>query len=269
MVIGLIGILFSGIWPMNLLLFCGIVYLLGSLIAQWNNNTLFIVMMVFLTASMALLYAGSTAHIVYKNFSFDKGAYSVLGFFFFNGYFSLLPWIVFFLAGLLFGREDVRPRGILPPSSLFALILIMVSWPLNKYASLYDSDFNIYARIEPFFLNSKLNIVAFVFLSVGCSVVIMNVVNYLFRRGSKKWFDDFIQDLVSVKYSVIFLHTLIGAVVLKITNTVIFSDFGVKLSFVILIVPLIYTLLYYWKQKVNKVGPIELLIKRFSDSNKK
>lgn len=268
-IIGLIGLLFVGIWPMNLLFFCGIIYLFGSLVAQWNNNTLFIVIMVLLAASMALLYAGSTHHITYKNFSFDKGVYSIIGFVFFNGYFSFLPWIVFFLAGLLFGREDVRPRGFFPPSSIFAMVLMFIAWPLNRYASLYDSDFNIYARIEPFFLNSKLNIGAFVFLAVGLAVVLMNIINYVFRRGTIKWLDNFIQDIVSVKYSVIFLHTLIGAIVLRITNSVMFADFGVKLIFVIAIIPLIYTLLYYWKLKVNKVGPIELLIKKFSDSNNK
>ena len=267
-VLGLLGLLFTWIWPMNLLLFCGIVYIIGSVISQWNNNTLFILLIIILAASISLLYAGSASYITFKGLNFNKGLYSVSGFLFFNGYFSLFPWITFFIAGILFGREDVRPRGIFPPSSIFAGLLMLLAWPVNKYASLYDSDFNIYARIEPNFLNTKLNISGFVFVAIGLSVILMNIINYTFRRGTFRGFDNFIQDIVSVKYSALFLHTLVGAIVCKITNTVAFSDIAVKGTFVALTVPLIYALLYYWKLRVNKVGPIELLVKRFSDSKK-
>lgn len=264
----LLGLPFMAIWPMNIIIISGLGYLLSGYSARWNNNLLLLLNLFFIVGSMTLLYIGVPASIKFQSFSFNRGLYSIIGTLFFNSYFSFLPWITFFITGLLFGREDIRPKGFLPPSSLFALVLALAAIPLEKYAHLYDADFNIYARIEPSFLNQKLNVLSFVFLAIASSIILLNLINYIFRRGWSGWLDNYTQGFASFKYSAIFFHMLLGFLALKISNVHFLDTPSVKVTVVVLLLILNASILILWKRKFNKVGPVESLIKRFSSTNK-
>ena len=269
LILMVLGLLICGTWNMNLMVFCGAMYVLAALIARWNNNVIMVIMILLMSAAHAMLMLGVPTSVTFVAPNIEKGFIQLLRFLFFNGYFSILPWSMFFLGGLLFGREDVRPRGVLPPSSIFGFILIVLAFVAEKYLNLFDVDFNPYSRINPAFLNIKFALSGFILFGIGLSIVALNLLTYLFRKGAGEAIDNWVQQISSTKYSAIFLHSMLGFIFLKISNVHFFHPLPVRIVMIVITVPLIFLGLTYWKKKVNKIGPIEFVIKRFSDSNKK
>jgi len=264
-----LGLLLCRVWNMNLLVLCGAMYVLAGLIARWNNNVIMVIIILFMSAGHAMLMLGVPTSVTFVAPHVEKGIFMMLRFVFFNGYFSILPWCIFFLGGLLLGREDVRPRGIFPPSSIFGFLLIGLAFVAEKYFNLYDADFNPYSRINPAFLNVKFAMSGFVFFGMGSSIVALNLLNYFFRKGSGEKIDIWVQQISSTKYSAIFLHALLGFLMLKISNVHFFNPLPIRITMIVISIPLIFVGLIYWKKKVNKIGPVEFVIKRISDPNKK
>ena len=264
-----LGVLICRTWNMNILVLCGAMCVLAAMIARWNNNVIVVIIILLLSAGHAMLMLGVPTSITYVAPQIEKGLFPFLRFIFFNGYFSILPWSSFFLAGLLLGREDVRPRGIIPPSSVFGLILIALAFVSEKYLNLYDVDFNPYSRVNPNFLNVKFAMTGFVFFGTGLSIVVLNFLTYVFRKGAGEKLDQWVQQISSAKYSAVFLHSFLGFVFISISNVHVFSPLPVRIALIVISIPLIFVGLIYWKKKVNKIGPVEFVIKRLSDSNKK
>ncbi|MFM7728950.1 MAG: hypothetical protein ACKO7B_19790, partial [Flavobacteriales bacterium] len=125
----LIGLIFCAIWPMNILIASGMMFLVVPFVAQWNNVLIRVITLLTIVFGISLLYIDVPTHTTYSTPSLGGGEiYNGLGFMFFNGYYSPLPWVVFFFAGLIYGRTEIRPRGWLPPSSIVAIGMIVISF---------------------------------------------------------------------------------------------------------------------------------------------
>jgi hypothetical protein len=195
--------------------------------------------------------------------------YNGLGFLFFNGYYSLLPWAVFFTAGLIFGRSEIRPRGVLPPSSLIGLALIALALVINRYAKVLDTDALVLRRSDLFFMNIRLLFPAFCLYGIGLSIVLLNLFIFTFRKLQSATLLKFFQTISSMKYSVILFYTLIGFITVSATNVEFFSKRIILFFYVVLSTALTFYLPFLWRKKVTEQGPMEFLIKRISGSAKK
>jgi hypothetical protein len=216
------------------------------------------------------LFLDVPAHTTYTLPSLGGGEiYNGLGFLFFNGYYSLLPWVVFFFAGLVFGRSDVRPKGWLPPSSVIGVVLIGASFFVNRYAKILDTDALLLRRSDLFFMNIRLLFPSFCLYGIGLSIFLLNVNIYLFRRLSAPKLLKFVQTISSMKYSVVLFYTLIGVITLTATNVEFFSKRLALVIYVVLATVLTFYLPFIWRKKVTEQGPMEYFIKRISGSAKK
>ncbi|MBL0316454.1 MAG: DUF418 domain-containing protein [Flavobacteriales bacterium] len=192
-----------------------------------------------------------------------------MGFILFNGYYSVLPWFTFFFAGLLLGRTEIRPRGILPPSSLLGIALIVISFVVNRYSKKLDNDVVLIQRFDFFLLNIRLLFPAFCVFGIGVSIVLTNTMMYAFRKLENRKLLKSIQTISSMKYSLFFFHTLIGLITMSATNLQFFTRKIVLISYVILATFLTFYLIFVWRKRVSEQGPMEWLIKRISGSAKK
>lgn len=266
----LIGLMFCSIWPMNIFIASGMMFLVIPFVAQWNNILIRIITLLTVVFGITLLFLDVPAHTTYTLPSLGGGEiYNGLGFLFFNGYYSLLPWVVFFFAGLIFGRTDVRPKGWLPPASILGLALIVGAAFLNRYAKILDTDALLLRRSDLFFMNIRLLFPSFCLYGIGLSIFILNANIYFFRRLSIPKLLKFVQTISSMKYSVVLFYTLIGVITLTATNVEFFSKRLALVIYVVLATVLTFYLPFLWRKKVTEQGPMEYLIKRISGSAKK
>jgi hypothetical protein len=266
----LIGLCFVVVWPMNILVASGLMYFAAPFVAQWNNVLLRIFTLLTVVLGITLLYVDVPTHTAYSLPTLEGGEiYNALGFVLFNGYYAVLPWFSFFFAGLLYGRSEIRPRGILPPSSILAVMMIVASFFINRFAKKIDTDITLLQRSDLFFLNIRLLFPAFVVFAIGVSILTLNTSIYAFRSIQNKRFLRTVQTISSQKYSVILWHMIVGTITLLATNVQFFSKKIALLMYVVMAISLTLYLTFFWKKHVSEQGPIEWLIKRTSGSSKK
>ena len=269
-VLFVVGLAFCTVWPMNIFVASGLMYVAAPFVAQWNSLVLRLITLLSVLFGITLLYVDVPTYAVYSLPTLGGGeVYNILGFLLFNGYYSILPWFTFFFAGLLFGRTEVRPRGILPPSSFVGIAMMIGSYFVNNFAKKIDKDVLLLQRSDIFFLNIKQLYPAFIVFSIGFSIVFINSLMFIFRKVENKKTLRIIQTLSSMKYSVFFFHTIIGLLTLSASNLQFFSRRIVLFVYVILATSLTIYLTFLWRKRVSETGPMEWLIKRISGSAKK
>jgi hypothetical protein len=170
---------------------------------------------------------------------------------------------------MLYGRNDLRLKGILPPSSLFAIFIIGMAFFVQYYSSAFytEGDKTEYLHVFPF--NVKLYMPSFLIFGLGAITLLLNTLIYLFRRDFDKQIVRKIQAISGSKYSVIFFHLLISTIILLITNVIAFRS---KWSIMLLATSTVFLSVFItlvWKNKVSDTTPIEWFIKRLSSSSKK
>ena len=269
LVLVIVGLLFAKWWPINLFFITGFVYMLAPTITEWNNILLRILAIFILLVSMVFLNLEIPATVDIKTLALQgTGWQQLVAFFIFNGYYSILPWSIFFILGLLHGRTDLRPKGILPPSSLLGLILMVGSLILEAYcAVVYSFDHNKTGVMLPI-LSLKMYMPSFLMFTAGMLVVFFNLANYSLRKVKNLKFIKWIQSNSASKYNTYFVIMLIGSLLNIIFNDVLFSR-----TWVIILLSLGLTLgsLYltaFWKRKFTGKTPMEWLVKRIAGSTK-
>jgi predicted acyltransferase len=194
---------------------------------------------------------------------------NLFSFFFFNSYYSILPWICFFLFGMLYGRNDLRLKGILPPSSLFSIFIIGVAFFVQYYSAAFytEGDKTEYLHIFPF--NVRLYMPSFIIFGLGATTLLLNTLIYVFRRDLDKQIVRRIQGISGSKYSVVFFHLIFSVIILSITNVIAFRSKWSILVLAMGTVSLSIFVTLLWKNKISDTTPVEWFIKRLSSSSKK
>jgi len=265
-VLMLFGAITLYMWPMNIFFASGFMFVIAPYTAQWNSNLIRIIALLAVILAISLFYLGVPAHATYVLPDLSRGEMlGISGFILFNGYFSPLPWLIFFFMGLLYGREEIRPRGILPPSSLLGIVLIIAAFFIQRFTKKIITNTSPDAAL----INFRMLLPAFVFYATGMAVILMNAVIFIFRKSKTEVIIRFVQTISSSKYSALLFQMLIGILTIAASNVQIFSKRFVLPLYVMAASILTFALVFIWRKKVNTVGPMEWVIKRISGSSKK
>lgn len=269
-VLFLIGLLFVTMMPMNIILICGVFYFLVPLFTDWNNTILRILALLLAVSSVLLLNLDVQARAVFFPFELQGlGFRHLFGFVFYNGYFSIFPWITFFVLGMLHGRGKLHVGGILPPSTLIALVLIFLSFYINDFLdTVYGSERTNLSGFTSF-VTKKFYLPAFYIFTYSSIVILLNLLMFAFQGVVLQGKLRNIQYLVAAKYSILLFHILSIALVIALFSKVIFYKTWLLLvtTLIVLIASLAFTL--FWRKRVSENTPVEWLIKRISGSTKK
>lgn len=269
-VLMLAGLLFIGQWPMNLFFLSGIFFIISPFLSQWSNLVLRMGMVFLALIGVWLINGDVHTYPLYSGFQLQgSGLKELFSWILFNGYYSFLPYSIFFIAGITFGRGDMRPRGWLPPSSLVSVALIAAGIVLHRYANTIVNPEDVEIVPQPFPLNLKLLFPAFVLVMIGATWLFMNLSVYGFRKGAPDWFKSFIQLVAGGKYSIYLFQLIVGMIVLSIFNLIIFKERLVLTGFVVALITFCIWFLRLWKNKLDETPPMERIIKRISGSAKK
>jgi hypothetical protein len=163
----------------------------------------------------------------------------------------------------------MRPRGILPPISLIAIVGIVASFFVEKYSlELYnESNPDSVSSVWP--LSSKFLLPAFILYMISCLVLFTNTSVYLLRKGLPDSLSRFIRLIAGSKYSIYMFQLVVGFILVKTFNLNEFRDRSLLIFFAIITVIASIVIVSFWKKKLDDMAPIERLMKRISGSAKK
>ncbi len=270
LVLLIIGSLFLGVWPLNLLFASGIFYILAPLFANWNNVILRTLGLAVAMSAILMINFDVDTNVIFSGLDLSGlGFSSLFSFFFFNSYYSILPWICFFIFGMLYGRNDLRLKGMFPPASILAIgtILLSIFVQKNSHGWFAEGDKTEYLHVFPF--NVKFYMPSFIIFCLGAITLLMNTLIYVFRRDLDRQVVKKIQSISGSKYSIIFFHLLFSVIVISITNEITFRNKWVIFLLAAGSVGISLAITLVWKNKISETAPIEWLIKRLSSSSKK
>jgi hypothetical protein len=269
-----IGLIFSPMWSMDIFIILGVSYIIGSMIFQWEMMLLNVVVIALLFLGLVLINLDVRVFYHYSLLDLQESDFSELtSFIAFNGYYSVVPWVGFFVAGMAFGKGQIKPKGWFPPTTFIGIGLILVSLLTQRYCeALYD---NVWMPSKSHFLPVKWTMFqpAFVFFAIGLSWILVNISNYIFTFVDNETFKARLRAMSKTKYSFLFITTFLATIVMALSNVtgtlpLALSDpfrVFIYLLFIILITNWINST---WVKKVNKYPMIEWLIKSISISNK-
>lgn len=117
LVVLLLGIGLSLVWPANILPLYGLVLLLGALLSEQARHRLLLLTVLIGLSFVFLLLTdwsykaewldGNPRTLVYQNFWTWKGFLKEL---FYNGFYPFIPWAAFFCWGMWMGRPEIRDQ---------------------------------------------------------------------------------------------------------------------------------------------------------------
>jgi hypothetical protein len=270
MILFLIGLSVCYFWHLNIFIAVGFMYMVAPYLVQWNSLLLRILIVVLLFLAYILLFLHVPTSIGYKIPEIHGGGIiDLTGFIFFNGYYSLLPWTLFFLSGILFGRSDIRVRGWFPPSSVLALAIIVIGAVLNVILKSQDTNYLDLVRFDNNLLNFRVIMPAFFTISVGLSMLFVNVTNYLFRAFKLPRIERFVSIISSMKYSILFGQLVICSITIVLTPGAFFNKTIFLLSYSLVASFITLYAAFFWHKKISTKGPLEWIFKRVSGSAKK
>ncbi len=266
-VLFVVGLACCLIWPMNIFIATGLFYFITPFISQWNNILIRVLILLNILGGMFLLYLDVPTSNIYDLPKMHNGEIlGLTGFALFWGYFSVMPWFAFFCGGLLHGRSDIRPKGILPPSSILGLLLMGGSAIAQYYSKMMNPIDDTTSDL--FLLNYHLLYLPFCLFALGFCIVSINLFIYVFRKFSNIKLTKFVQTISANKYSVLFFHMIIGIITLIASNRPFFQKKYILIIYVICATYLTFYLTVLWRKRVSEKGPMEWLIKRISGSSK-
>lgn len=269
-VLFIIGLLFMKSWPMNVFIASGIFYLLAPIFAQWNNLILRTLGVVSALMSVVMLNLDVSASVTFEGLKLNGAGFSdLLGFLFFNGYYSVLPWFTFFIAGMLFGRSSLRPRGYFPPMNIAMVLGLGIAFIVEKYCSQIYGVKDAFNIVNLPLIGTKFYLPAQFIFALCLIILLMNLVLHAFRGEQPRNRVKFLQNFSSSKYSVLFFHLFFTFLIISISTGVMFQERTMLIGTSIVVIILSLVLVNVWKNKLSSNAPIEWIIKRISGSTKK
>jgi len=265
----LIGLLFVRGWSVNMFILLGMCYMMAGFVGQFSDMMLRILAVIVLFLAVFSTTLEVPMHPMFSGLKIQgAGLKELVGFTFFNGYYSFLPWFGFFVIGMIFGRGSVRPNGWFPPSSIMGLGLVILGFVLEIYSrKLYTPSPN--AQDIGFYpLNIRFFMPSFIIIHSGVCVILVNILNYVFRKTKNRMVSDAARKLVEARFTLYFAVFFFGAIISGLFNLIIFRQTLVLFTLDLALCAGCVYLVLMWKRHLQAKPPIEWLIQRVTISTR-
>ena len=259
------GLLYYPIWPADILHFYSFYILIGIFLLNVKQSKVFIISVSVLMLSLILLLlldysAGwDFVNMAYVDFWSIKGFIRHI---FFNGFHPVVPWVCFFIWGMLFGRIDfenknLRNKLLLIFSALFILV-VSLSYIIKIFSHKEDLWVN---EFELIFGTSPMPPTIFYMLSAAlfAGIIVMISIEVCRKNFVKNLFQPMITTGQFALSHYVF-HVVIGMTIIELvfTGKKLYADqlFYFGLGYYLL--SILFSII--WK-KLYGAGPLEKLFK--------
>jgi uncharacterized membrane protein YeiB len=274
-----LGLLFVGFWPANILIIAGICFFVSPLFIRWDSVTLQILLFAIVLLSTVL---GNLDIPIYPSFAWfklqDVSAINIVGFLFFNGYYSVFPWISFFILGIVFGKSRVKVRGWFPPIAVFGAVMTIAGIVVQPFLNNMFGNIGELNVFSNNIMSIRFHSFSFILFESGLVLMAVSAINYFGKKWNETisgakiigWIDRF----SSSKYTLYFfvcLETGILWSLVKGGNQA--RIYWFKSAYILIPTSLVmlafsFLLVIWWKKKVTDKAPVEWLLKNISGSRK-
>jgi uncharacterized protein len=269
----IIGLLISLIWPVNLFIIMGILFATAPYLALLNSNILKSLMFLVFISSVCLSQFGeinlSPTLLSVKLLSPSTiiNYISNIGI---TGYYALIPWSGFFLAGMIFSRNDIMQKRTFRFNNLGGLIGLILGIVVHEMWA--DINPPVHLSTATTSLPYKLILIvetpAFVILGTSMCVLIVNQLIHIGSKFRNNGIIKTIAQIGSMKQSLYLAHLIIGCVLVIGLNSNIFNSYRLVLVVFGGVTIILFALSILWNKRY-KLGPVEWAIQRLSSKHEK
>ena len=274
-----LGLLFVGFWPANILIIAGICFFVSPLFIRWESLVLQILLFSVVLLSTVL---GNLDIPISPSFTVlklqDVSATNIVGFLFFNGYYSVLPWISFFILGIVFGKSRVKVRGWFPPIAAFGAILTIAGIGVQPFLNKMFGDIGELNVFSNNIMSIRFHSFSFFLFESGLVLMAVSAINYFGKKWNETtngaavigWIDRF----SSSKYTLYFFVCLETGILWSLVKggnqarIYWFKSIWILIPTSLAMMALSFLLVLWWKKKVTDKAPVEWLLKNISGSRK-
>ena len=255
----IVGFLFINIWPADILHFIGLFLLISLFIFKLNKPLKIIIANIFLWLSPIILiyfvnYNSAWARVAYEfsNFWTFSGFFNNL---LFNGFHPIFPWIFFTIMGVVIGEYFVNSKNN-KQKNIFIFYNILIGIILTF--------FGIFFSFFIWRIGSYPATPAYMLLGLGGCMLLLGIFYWVFeiKNTGKKILSPIIF-LGTVSFTLYLAHIIIGIGPFYLINKLSSLSMPLIIIYTIIFLIIIGFLLYLWNKKF-KLGPLELLLRRFS-----
>ena len=274
-----LGLLFVGFWPANILVIAGICFFVSPLFIRWESIVLQVLLFSVALVSTVL---GNLEVPIYPAFSgikiLDANAMNIVGFLFFNGYYSVLPWISFFILGIVFGKSNVKVKGWLPPIAVLGFVIMIAGIIVQPFLNSLCGEIGELDVFSNNIMGIRFHSFSFILFESGAILMVVNAINYFAKKWNETisgakiigWIDRF----SSSKYTLYFFVCLETGILWSLVKggnqarIYWFKSIYVLVPSSLAMLASSFFLVMWWKKKVTDKAPVEWLLKNISGSRK-
>lgn len=254
----ILGLLLSLIWPTNIFILLGACSLLSALLIPLNSTFLFFVAAMVVIAGVTL---NQFADLKIALNPWDgKLPMSLIKHITTDGYYAVVPWLFFWLLGIIYSRGDFFSKRGKELRSMFGLILLLIgigiefvfeNWILSSSAPQHPfSRESIY----------DIHLPSFIFGASGLSIIVFNFIVSYYEKLPANTVGNFIRYFGKMKYSILVAQGITGGILgFKLVGLETYGAYSVIGMGVI--GTLIGVLVSYFWTKRFGLGPVEKVLK--------
>jgi uncharacterized protein len=272
-ILTVIGIPLSILWPTNFLITLGILFLFSPLLIQLSSTILrFIVIGILSYAVLHYLFLESLLNSVNSNIQprFWTWFQDSLAFILTNGYYAILHWGAFFIAGILFVRMDFLNSRRATTNYAIGVMAVLLGGLVQFMTANYSFETFALKPIKtfPYLFSTHFSLPAFLITALGISVILVNWCVKLCKTYRRSKVLALAQKMGSIKHTVYINHIVIAIILSHLIDHSILTKplMNLGLSLAYISISLIFTAL--WKKQFN-LGPVEWVFHRLSGTNEK
>lgn len=274
-----LGLLFVGFWPANILVIAGVCFFVSPLFIRWESLLLQILLFSVILLSTVL---GNLDIPIYPSFSgikiLDANGMNIIGFLFFNGYYSVLPWISFFILGIVYGKSHVKVKGWLPPIAVLGAGIMIAGVVVQPFMNTLLGGFGDLNVFSNNLMSIRFHSFSFVLFESGAILMTVSAINYFGKKWNQTvsgaaiigWIDRF----SSSKYTLYFFICVETGILWSLVKggnqarIYWFKSIYVLIPTSLIMLASSFLLVLWWKKKVTDKAPVEWLLKNISGSRK-
>ena len=274
-----LGLLFVGFWPANILIIAGICFFVSPLFIRWDAVMLQILLFAIVLLSSVL---GNIDIPIYPSFAGfklqDVSAINIVGFLFFNGYYSVFPWISFFILGIVFGKSRVKVRGWFPPIAVFGAVMTIAGIVVQPFLNNMFGNIGELNVFSNNIMSIRFHSFSFILFESGLVLMAVSAINYFGKKWNETisgakiigWIDRF----SSSKYTLYFFVCLETGILWSLVKggnqarIYWFKSAYILIPTSLAMLAFSFLLVLWWKKKVTDKAPVEWLLKNISGSRK-
>ena len=251
-----LGLLYSPLWPADILHFYGVYLLFGAFLVKVGNGWLLLAYILSMVGFLLLVPI-----IDYETgWDFDTFTYNdfwtpvgMVRHLFYNGFHPVFPWLSFLVAGIWLGRQDLMDTRVRVRILLIGMSLVIPSFLVSRIGSAMGGDTAYVLGTQP-----MPPFPFFIFMGTGTAFMVVILCAYATDHFRLGW----LAETGRMSLTIYVAHVVIGLGILFAVG-ILEPDFTFFAVYSTAFFGFLVAFSHYWLKRYRR-GPLEFLMRRLA-----